>query len=120
MDASSRAWAHYAPGIIASQLTTYRNQSCADPPIPPAYPPPPPPHDAWDLRTSGALHAFDYVVNDLIGANGVIGVDKIVDILHLNGMHTLPLDFETGPIPIGPVGNVSLRVGEVNVSGAIT
>lgn len=86
--------------------------------------PVPPPGAGWgrdglDWRGSGALRTLDFGLNQLVGADGPLGLNGLVSALTggtggFGGNVSLP---PTPPLPIGPLGNLSIALRAFSVSG---
>ena len=87
--------------------------------VPPAAPPPSA-ADAIDWKASTSLDLLDFVVDGIVGADGPLGVDRLVRLLTDNtSALTFNLSGKVPPLvlPVPGVGNVSVALGALNVSG---
>ena len=99
---------------LVANLTEYSQR-----PLPAEPPEPPLSGSLINLSEWEELKVVDYLLNDVMGADGPLGFNRLVDLLS-NGTGALALDVSSllGPIsiPVPSLGNLSLSLQEVNGS----
>jgi hypothetical protein len=86
------------------------------PVVPPVYP-----DGMMDLQKSSMLALVDYVLNDVVGADGILGLNKIVNALTNNSGNVSVSGIGLSvPIPIASLGVVTFGLENVSVSGLNT
>ncbi|ELR22307.1 uncharacterized protein ACA1_252520 [Acanthamoeba castellanii str. Neff] len=86
------------------------------PVVPPVYPP-----GMMDLRKSSMLAVVDYVLDDVVGADGILGLNKIVNALTNNTGRVAVSNIGLSvPIPVASLGVVTFGLHNVSISGLNT